>query len=575
MTPTAIVERALRFCRSVYGKCLGLVALSTFCVAFAMMYQSSRLSQSSGLQQEARLAQEMLAGVARTLGGHIRFGKTDEIALALAELEERSSVVSAVVLSGEGLVIVESGATMEVDREGLMAFADTTLTEGGAVMDADRFQFGDVVRYGPDNDVVGAMAVMWSTDVLAADLARKNMSIKLAALAAFAMAFAAAAFFLIRILARPLRQVGQTMNEVSKGDYEVDVKFQQRRDEIGSLARSLDVMLQSLRQAQAADEERAVEEKEQSQVVATISEHLKLLASGNLDCVLDDFFPERYEQLSVDFNATVQVINKVMVGVKGAAGSIRHEAEDIQKFADELSQRTENQAATLEETAAALEQMTASVRSAAEGTVDVEKIVREARDEAGKSETVVQDAVTAMNRIEASSGQISTIISVIDDISFQTNLLALNAGVEAARAGEAGRGFAVVASEVRALAQRSSEAAQEIKALISGSADEVASGVDLVGKAGGALAGIAERVAQISQLVTGIAESSNEQATGLGEINIGMNQLDQVTQHNAAMVQKSATSTHRLNEYSEALAGLVAHFSVATSQPQNRVEIVG
>ncbi|KIC35150.1 methyl-accepting chemotaxis protein, partial [Leisingera sp. ANG-M7] len=232
--------------------------------------------------------------------------------------------------------------------------------------------------------------------------------------------------------------------------------------------------------------------------------------------------------------------------VIAAAASIRNGASEISQASDDLSHRTESQAATLEQTAAALDELTASVKSAAEGARSVEATMEDAKQEARNSGEVVQSAVSAMTEIEESSNKISQIISVIDDIAFQTNLLALNAGVEAARAGEAGRGFAVVASEVRALAQRSSDAAMEIKTLISDSSGQVARGVDLVGKAGDALQSIVSQVTHISQLVSGIAEGAAEQSTGLNEINTGVTQLDQVTQQNAAMVEEATAAGHML-----------------------------
>jgi methyl-accepting chemotaxis protein len=252
-----------------------------------------------------------------------------------------------------------------------------------------------------------------------------------------------------------------------------------------------------------------------------------------------------------------------MAQVIEASDGIKRGSGEISQASDDLSNRTENQAATLEETAAALDQLTASVKSAADGARSVEAIVTDARDEAVKSGTVVRSAVEAMTNIERSSEQISQIIGVIDDIAFQTNLLALNAGVEAARAGDAGKGFAVVASEVRALAQRSSEAAHQIKELIGGSAHEVENGVELVGKAGAALESIVGQVSNISQLVTEIATSAREQSSGLNEINIGVTQLDQVTQQNAAMVEQSTAASHLLQKDALSLASLVERFQVS------------
>ena len=263
-----------------------------------------------------------------------------------------------------------------------------------------------------------------------------------------------------------------------------------------------------------------------------------------------------------------------VVEVINSASSIRNGAAEISQASDDLSHRTESQAATLEQTAAALDEMTASVKSAAEGAKSVEETMKKARLEAVDSGSVVENAVAAMTEIEGSASHISQIIGVIDDIAFQTNLLALNAGVEAARAGEAGRGFAVVASEVRALAQRSSEAAMEIKNLIGNSSKQVERGVELVGKAGEALNSIVDQVTNISQMVSEIADGASEQSTGLGEINIGVTQLDQVTQQNAAMVEEATASSHMLNSDAEKLSELVARFRVEAESDAPKASVV-
>ncbi|HBT03094.1 MAG TPA: hypothetical protein DEB47_25370, partial [Citreicella sp.] len=251
------------------------------------------------------------------------------------------------------------------------------------------------------------------------------------------------------------------------------------------------------------------------------------------------------------------------------AMNIHSSAEEMARASDDLSHRTETQAATLEETAAALEQMLSSVRQAAGSAQEVESTVRTASQLADQNGSVMRSAVEAMAGIEKSSEQISEIIGVIDDIAFQTNLLALNAGVEAARAGASGKGFAVVASEVRALAQRSSDAAQQIKALISGSAEQVKDGVELVERAGQALSQVVEKVGQISGLVSGIANVSQEQALGLNEINLGVSNLDRVTQQNAAMVEESTAAVHMLRSDAGKLSELTESFEIGEEQGQS------
>ncbi|WP_192964966.1 methyl-accepting chemotaxis protein [Phycobacter azelaicus] len=362
-----------------------------------------------------------------------------------------------------------------------------------------------------------------------------------------------------------LNRISRRMISLSEGDLSIETSGLPTKGEIGDMVSSLGVFRDALMKQKELEEAQKANAKHQAEVVASLGSNLSVLAGGDLTVRIESAFPEDYEQLRSDFNKTVENLNATVAQVVDSAQSIRNGAAEISQSSDDLSHRTESQAATLEETAAALDELTASVKSAAEGARSVENIMEEAKQEAENSGVVVQSAVSAMTEIEQSSTHIAQIISVIDDIAFQTNLLALNAGVEAARAGEAGRGFAVVASEVRALAQRSSDAAMEIKTLISDSSRQVERGVDLVGKAGDALTNIVERVNHISKLVTDIAEGAVEQSTGLGEINTGVVQLDQVTQQNAAMVEEATAAGHMLNSDATKLAELVAHFKVSGS----------
>ncbi|WP_407492760.1 methyl-accepting chemotaxis protein [Pseudooceanicola sp. MF1-13] len=320
----------------------------------------------------------------------------------------------------------------------------------------------------------------------------------------------------------------------------------------------------------AAEENRIAREREQQDVVNALKVGLDKLASGDLTISLLETFSGDYEQLRNDFNAAVRSLHDAMAAVVTNAAAIRGEAGEITTAADDLARRTERQAATLEETAAALDQLTASVSSASAGAVEASKIAQTTLEQAETGGTVARKAVDAMDAIRASSGEISKITSVIDDIAFQTNLLALNAGVEAARAGEAGRGFAVVATEVRALAQRSSDAAREINDLITASGQQVKSGVNLVDQTGEALARIVEGVSDISTRVSTIAVSAQEQSVGLNEINTAVNDLDQVTQQNAAMFEETTAASHALTSEAESLVNASGQFRLLSQPARGR-----
>lgn len=321
-----------------------------------------------------------------------------------------------------------------------------------------------------------------------------------------------------------------------------------------------------------AEETRARISQEQQRVVEALALALQKLSEGDLNSDIVDAFPEDYEALRRNFNDATASLRTAIGAVMHNAESIRHETSEITSAADDLSRRTEKQAATLEETAAALDKLTDSVRSAAESADAASKMSADAQQNAEQGGGVAKEAVRAMDEIKTSSQEISKITSVIDDIAFQTNLLALNAGVEAARAGEAGRGFAVVATEVRALAQRSSEAAREINALISASGDQVRQGVDLVDRTGNALAAIVTSVSDISERVSAIAASAREQSNGLNEVNTAVNELDHVTQQNAAMFEETTAASHALTAEADGLAAAVSAFRMGNApQPGARL----
>ncbi|MGB0901860.1 methyl-accepting chemotaxis protein [Halocynthiibacter sp.] len=308
------------------------------------------------------------------------------------------------------------------------------------------------------------------------------------------------------------------------------------------------------------------------QVVETIARSLQQLSSGDLTISMNEDFPEEFERIRLDFNATVTSLLAAVKDIVSNTSSIRGDVTQISAASDDLATRTEKQAAALEETAAAVDELTASVLSATELAETAKRMSHDTKDSAQKSASVMSDTKAAMEKISDSSSKISRIIGVIDEISFQTNLLALNAGVEAARAGEAGLGFAVVAAEVRALAQRSSDAAREIAELISASADEVKNGVELVGNAGVTISEVEKLIIAISERVDEISSSSREQSTTLKEINTAINQLDQVTQENAAMFEESNAATQNLSQAVNTLSENTSSFQVESPGDNEELE---
>jgi methyl-accepting chemotaxis protein len=401
---------------------------------------------------------------------------------------------------------------------------------------------------------------------------------------------AAALFVLFALsLARPIQNLTHGMNRLASGDLGFEIPGLGRVDEIGAMAAAVQVFKDNalaldqatkdrMRLAGETEAERRQNEagraaaaQEQAGVVQAIASGLAHLSSGDLTHRIDAAFTPDYQKLKDDFNAAVARLQETMQTIAGTSNDILSGSGDIAKSADDLSRRTEQQAAALEETSASMSEITKTVLATAENARQGARVATSAKSNAEQSAHIVRDTADAMAAIETSSRKIVNIIGVIDEIAFQTNLLALNAGVEAARAGDAGRGFAVVASEVRALAQRSAEAAKEIKGLISASTTQVERGVDLVARTGDALRQIADQVVEMSGLVSTIASSSDEQSDGLGQINTAVAQMDHVTQQNAAMVEESTSAVHALAQEADKLGQLIGQFKLDVRAGQSRM----
>ncbi|MBB2753881.1 UNVERIFIED_ORG: methyl-accepting chemotaxis protein [Rhizobium aethiopicum] len=426
----------------------------------------------------------------------------------------------------------------------------------------------------------------------------------------------ASAVFGARVIAKPIGRITESMNDLANGDLDANIPFADRRDEIGQMARAVGVFKQNgakVRELDAAgaDKRAKVIEMQKSidavitaaaagdfthrapeefgypdlnriviglnQLIASVDHGvaetrrvISALANGDLTENMRGEFQGSFAELQDNVNATMTNLRAVLGEVRAAVDIINGGAGEMRIASGDLSQRTEQQAASLEETSSALEEITVAVKHSTERALEASHMVDETKKGTSQSSDVVSQAVSAMGRIEQASGEIGKIISVIDEIAFQTNLLALNAGVEAARAGEAGKGFAVVAQEVRELAQRSANAAKDIKVLINRSSDEVHSGVKLVTATGEALGHIQDQVVKIDEHVRSIATAAREQSTGLSEVSTAVNQMDQVTQQNAAMVEESTAATNRLAEEAANLARLIARFKLDAAQAAPR-----
>ncbi|MFS8122608.1 methyl-accepting chemotaxis protein [Rhizobium sp. BR 250] len=403
---------------------------------------------------------------------------------------------------------------------------------------------------------------------------------------AFAIGIILALFVASRGITTPIARLRERMVSLAGGETAAEIDGTGRRDEVGQMAKAVQVFrenaIERIRLEQETEANRSLSEKDRIEreqqktreaadvkfAVDNLAAGLSKLSEGDVSYRIGQPFTATLDAVRNDFNMSAEKLQAALTRVAQNAGGIGAGADEIKSAADDLAKRTEQQAAAVEETAAALEEITTTVRDSTKRAQEAGLIVSRAKAGAEQSGAVVRRAVVAMEQISKSANEISNIIGVIDEIAFQTNLLALNAGVEAARAGEAGKGFAVVAQEVRELAQRSANAAKEIKALITTSNDQVQQGVQLVGDTGKALETIVSEVQEINRHVVSIVEAAQEQSSGLQQINTAVNQMDQDTQKNAAMVEETNAASHSLAKEVASLNQLLSQFRLADGAQQ-------
>ncbi|MFB0613071.1 methyl-accepting chemotaxis protein [Aurantiacibacter poecillastricola] len=353
------------------------------------------------------------------------------------------------------------------------------------------------------------------------------------------------------------------MEALADGDTQSPIAYADYQDCVGRMAKAMTVFRDNAVKVQKVS-------VEQQSVVGHLSSGLNSLAQGDLSARIDTRFADEYEGLRSAFNESVSHLAEMIEQVRGSADSVNTGANEIRAASDDLALRNEQQAASLEETAAAMSQVTDLVKKAADNAAEAQTSIAATHSEATDGGAVVERAVKAMAAIEKSAQEITQIIDVIDGIAFQTNLLALNAGVEAARAGDAGKGFAVVANEVRALAQRSADAAQNIKELINASTRQVGDGVELVGETGQLLEGIVSRVGQVNAQVSEIAQMAATQASSLQQVNVSVSDMDRMTQQNAAMVEESTAAARSLADEAGELGRLVQQFRIDQGEQRQK-----
>ena len=546
----------------------------------------ARTSSVQGTETAIRGWVKDSSSISLQASGGVKWGKTEAVQSSYEVFRDNPDFgLTGIVAFNKDGTAVDTWISEAANKAEIAPYLATSLGDGKETK-TERFGSQVIIAtpfpVAKDGTSIGQLKTVWSTNAI-------NEAAIQFALKIFAFQFAVLAISVVMLLLVLRRQVGRPLGNINariqslqNGDYQSDVPHVDKGDEVGVIARALTNFRDAAKAKQIADaemenqrslldQERADNSsatdatmKRQQAVVAELGHALERLASGDLTIRLPELEAD-FRKLGEDFNIAITELAKSIQTIDQAQKSVAQASVKLESGTDDLARRTENQAASLEQTAAALDEITVTVQNASKKAQEAGELVLSARTGASHSGQVVGRAIEAMGLIEASSTKIAAILNVIDEIAFQTNLLALNAGVEAARAGEAGKGFAVVAQEVRDLAGRSAGAAKEIKELIEASVRNVQNGVSLVNETGSAITEIEHKVSEVASTVEAIEISAREQATGISQINSSMNEMDQMTQKNAAMVQENHDASRALGSQCAKLAEIVSGFTIDMS----------
>ncbi|MCJ8333680.1 MAG: methyl-accepting chemotaxis protein [Epibacterium sp.] len=473
------------------------------------------------------------------------------------------------VIKSDGVVMADMGTLDEAAKAELEAEATKALETGEAYASADGFSLVQPVT-SKKGKVRGVLIMVWDPSAVQAQVVGALVRDAFFALGLMVSSLVLCFIILKRVLGTPMAELVKSLERIDSGSYDTDLSLKDRRDELGRMARRILTLQDTLRAGRAASEQREADQRDLAQAIDRLRAGLGDLADRDLSARIDQQLSGAYEPLRVDFNSAILSIAEAMDKVLGTAGQILSRSANIESGAGNLNERIQSQSETLAQISDALTQLTTSVSDAADGATHVNDLAYRAVTDARENEHVLDKAIAAMTEIEESAGKIETIISVIDDIAFQTNLLALNAGVEAARAGPAGAGFAVVASEVRALAQRTTDAATEVKHLITNATSHIQNGVQEVNNTGAALTHVITSLSEISERIEASAQSFANDSQQLSQLTGDLNDLGQTTRNNATILQGQVSDVEALRGDAGSLNALVGEFRFGDAPADTR-----
>ena len=601
------------------------VTVTAIAVMGPVMFLSG-LSNTAMVEQTLTDRQaEMISVLTEQFTGTIRFTKMDAVksAFEVYQADPDYGLAAAGAVDAQGNTILEFGTDAALVAEAIDA-AKTAFTEKRLVsVRSGPFHIAAQPAYfGAAKDVIGSLVMVWDLSIHRGAIIAAQVMNGLIGLVIAAIGIAGLALFLMRYVTGPMRKLTQASTALAEGEHDIDIEGTGRQDELGDMARAIEVFRansQKVRQMTEQDAARIVSDQAARRqmmrdlqtafgevvdaaiagdfsrrvaaefpdselnslagsvnaLVETVDRGLSetgavlaALAETNLSKRMCGDYQGAFARLKADTNRVAESLTEIVTGLKRTSFALKTATGEILSGANDLSERTTRQAATIEETSATMELLATTVLQNAERARDASTNAVKVTNAAEEGGQVMHQANEAMERITTSSARISNIIGMIDDIAFQTNLLALNASVEAARAGEAGKGFAVVAVEVRRLAQSAAEASKEVKVLIDQSASEVGVGSKLVAEAASKLEVMVEAARANTSLIENIARESREQAHSIEEVNTAVRQMDEMTQHNAALVEQTNAAIEQTEAQAVELDQIVDVFTVAEDSPR-------